>query len=250
MTGEPHLAEHPPPPRPITAGKAWATGHISAVARTQLPEPELRRLYIDERLSIRDISQATGISIRVVTSLAREYDIVLRPTGRTTRAKPITKEWLHEQYTVHRRPLADLARETGMSPTSMARWARHHQIPTRRGGAGHNPALCAVAAPPLLRPALHRRGGRDHLLNFAAAASYPTLGAAAEALKIKPLTLVRQVSRLERDLGGSLLERASRGRPMRLTPLGKKARKAIRKAFPDQDIPASESRGKPAGGQA
>ncbi|MGW9032333.1 hypothetical protein ACWGQ5_51830 [Streptomyces sp. NPDC055722] len=169
------LAEHPPPPRPIALGEA--AGHISAVARTQLPESELRRLYIDERLSIRDISQATGISVRVVTSLAREYDIVLRPTGRTTRAKPITKEWLHEQYALHRRPLADLARETGMSPTSMARWARHHQIPTRRGGAGHNPVLRALAdgvtAPPLLRPALERRGGREHLRNFAAAASYP-----------------------------------------------------------------------------
>lgn len=134
------LAEHPPPPRPITPGKAWATGHISAVARAQLPESELRRLYIDERLSIRRISQATGISISVVTALTCEYDIALRPTGRTSRAKPITREWLHEQYTVHRRPLADLARETGMSPTSMARWARHHQIPTRRGGAWPQPS--------------------------------------------------------------------------------------------------------------
>ncbi|MGP3980711.1 hypothetical protein [Streptomyces sp. KR80] len=79
-----------------------------------------------------------------------------------------------------------------MSPTSMARWARHHQIPTRRGGASHNPALRAladgIAAPRLLRPALHRRGGREHLLNFAAAASHPTLGVAAQALKIKQFT--------------------------------------------------------------
>ncbi|SHL54900.1 TniQ family protein [Streptomyces yunnanensis] len=225
------LAEHPRPPAPVTPGKVWATGHISAVARTQLPGPELRRLYIDERLSIRGISQATGISVRMITALAREYDIVLRPTGRTTRAEPITKEWLQEQYTVRRRPLVDLARETGMSPTSMARWARHHQIPTRRGGAGHNPALRALAngmaAPQLLRPALHRRGGREHLLNFAAAASYPTLGVAAQALKIKQFTLIGQVNRLERDLGGPLLERAARGRPMRLTPLGKKVKRAI-----------------------
>lgn len=232
------VAEHPPPPRPITPGKAWATGHISAAARAQLPESALRRFYIDERLSIRSISQATGINISVVTSLAREYDITLRPTGRTTRAKPITKEWLHEQYTVHRRPLADLARETGMSPTSMARWVRHHQIPTRRGGAGHNPALRALAdgvtAPPLLRPALERRGGREHLRNFAAASSYPTLAVAADALNVKWFTLVGQINRLERDLGGPLLERAVRGRPMRLTALGRRAKKAINKALPDR----------------
>ncbi|MEU3078539.1 TniQ family protein [Streptomyces laurentii] len=232
------LTEHPPSSRPITPGKAWATGHISAVARAQLPASELRRLYIDERLSIRRISQATGISISVVTALTREYDIVLRPTGRTSRAKPITREWLHEQYTVHRRPLADLARETGMSPTSMARWARHHQIPTRRGGAGHNPALRALAdgvtAPSLLRRALERRGGREHLRNFAAAASYPNLGAAADALNVKRFTLVGQINRLEQDLGGPLLERAVRGRPMRLTALGRRAKRAIDKALPGQ----------------
>lgn len=120
----------------------------------------------------------------------------------------------------------------------MARWARHHQISTRRGGAGHNPALRALAdgatAPPLLRLALERRGGREHLRNFAAAASYPTLGAAADALNVKRFTLVGQINRLERDLGGQLLERAVRGRPMRLTALGRRAKRAINKAFPDQ----------------
>jgi DNA-binding transcriptional LysR family regulator len=47
------------------------------------------------------------------------------------------------------------------------------------------------------------------------------LSEAAGHLGIKQSTLVTQVNRLERDPGGPLLERADRGQPMSLTPLGK-----------------------------
>ena len=40
-------------------------------------------------------------------------------------------------------------------------------------------------------------------------------------------TLVTAVGRLERELGGRLLIRAERGRPMRLTPLGAEVAAAV-----------------------
>jgi DNA-binding transcriptional LysR family regulator len=43
---------------------------------------------------------------------------------------------------------------------------------------------------------------------------------AAAALGINQSTLVTQINRLERDLGQALLERAERGRSMKLTPFG------------------------------
>lgn len=50
-----------------------------------------------------------------------------------------------EQYIHYRRTLADLAREKGMSPANMARWAHAHEIPLRpRGGGSHNTALHAM----------------------------------------------------------------------------------------------------------
>jgi Bacterial regulatory helix-turn-helix protein, lysR family len=55
---------------------------------------------------------------------------------------------------------------------------------------------------------------------FAAAIGYQTLSGAAEHLGVAQSTLVIQINRLERDIGGSLLERAERGRPMTPTGLG------------------------------
>jgi len=62
---------------------------------------------------------------------------------------------------------------------------------------------------------------RQRLDRFVAAVSYPTMSEAAAALGINQSALVTQISRLERDLGHPLYERAERGRPMRLTPVGK-----------------------------
>ncbi|MGW2719432.1 hypothetical protein [Streptomyces sp. NPDC001492] len=52
-------------------------------------------------------------------------------------------------------------------------------------------------------------------------------------------TLINQVSRLARDLGGPLHERAERGRPMKLTALGRRVVKAT-KAWLDLCDEASE----------
>lgn len=52
-------------------------------------------------------------------------------------------------------------------------------------------------------------------------------GEAAESLGISQATLVTQINRLEHDIGGPLLNRAERGRPMTLTPLGEQVLVAI-----------------------
>ena len=54
----------------------------------------------------------------------------------------------------------------------------------------------------------------QRLNRFAAAVGYRTLSEAAERLGITQSTLAIQINRLERDIGGPLLERAERGRPM------------------------------------
>ncbi|WP_406495750.1 LysR family transcriptional regulator [Streptomyces sp. NBC_00846] len=51
---------------------------------------------------------------------------------------------------------------------------------------------------------------------------------AAQALGINQPTLVIQINRLEKDLGQPLLERAERGRTMRLTPFGKRVAAAAK----------------------
>ncbi|WP_277328072.1 LysR family transcriptional regulator [Streptomyces sp. JH14] len=53
-----------------------------------------------------------------------------------------------------------------------------------------------------------------------------TLGAAARDMGVNGPTLVTQINRLASELGGPALERAERGRPMKLTPLGKRVVRA------------------------
>lgn len=113
-----------------------------------------------------------------------------------------------------------------MSTANMARWAKSHNVPLRsRGGASHSQALRAAdqahRAPRVLRPALSGQGASERLSRFAAASAFPSLGAAASGLGLNTFTLVAQINRIERELGGLLLVRAERGRNFHDTdPLG------------------------------
>jgi len=94
----------------------------------------------------------------------------------------------------------------------MARWAHLHQIPLRpRGGASHDSFLRstdqAADLPDPIRKALTSPYAWQRLNRFSATIGYRTLSEAAEHLGIRQSTLVTQISRLERDIGGCLLER-------------------------------------------
>ncbi|WP_338671511.1 hypothetical protein V1460_00795 [Streptomyces sp. SCSIO 30461] len=139
------LDEHPAPAPPLTKNAARATGRIRQQARQAIPAERFTQLYLDEHRSLQQIATLTGFSRRLLTDLAKEYGIPLREGPQDYRHRgTIEREWLFEQYVVHRRTLPDLARETGMSTANMARWAHTHNIPLRpRGGASHNVALRA-----------------------------------------------------------------------------------------------------------
>ncbi|WP_256340963.1 LysR family transcriptional regulator [Streptomyces sp. S-2] len=229
------LDEHPAPAPPLTKNAARATGRIRQQARQTVPAERFTQLYLDEHRSLQQIAKLTGFSRSVLTDLAKEYGIPLRGPQDHKRRGAIERDWLIEQYVQRRRTLPDLARETGMSPANMARWAHIHNIPLRpRGGASHSQALRAAEqtsrAPRILRPALTGQGAKERLNRFAAASSYPSLGTAASGLGLNTFVLVAQINRIERELGGPLLVRAERGRPMKLTPLGRNVLRAVRRS--------------------
>ena len=137
------LDEQPAPAAPLTATQARATGGIRHAARKLLTATEFRLRYVHRHQSLYDIAKQTGFSRQVLAKLAAEYGIVLREGPQDYKRKGvIDRDWLLEQYVGRRRTLSDLARETNMSPTNMARWARFHQIPLRPpGGASHDKYL-------------------------------------------------------------------------------------------------------------
>lgn len=233
------LDEQPAPSAELTERSARSTVQIRQRARREIPKDVLARLYLDERHSLQAIADMTGFSRGLLTGLAREYDIPIAGfQGRQPRVT-IERSWLFEQYVVRRRPLPDLAREQGMSRSNMARWARVHNIPLRRSGGGsHHAALrtteLAVYLPAILRNGLTSPYAWQRMRNFAAASSFSSMHEAARALNINRSTLVNQINQLEGDLGQPLLERATRGRAMKLTSFGKRVIAAITK------IPAEE----------
>lgn len=130
-----HLLERHPAPRVFrTCHEARANGAPSAGARSRLPRSEFLHLYQGQRRSLREIGDQLGVSRQTAGKLARDHQIAVRRPERPPRTD-IDRDWLHEQYVVRQRTLKDLANETGISPTSMARQAKAHQVPLRpRGG--------------------------------------------------------------------------------------------------------------------
>jgi DNA-binding transcriptional LysR family regulator len=229
------LDEHPAPAAPFTPTQARATGRVRHAARQVLTEEEFRRRYVDRHQSLHDIANETGFSRQTLARLAAEYDIALREGPQDYKRRGvIDRDWLLEQYVDRGRPLPDLAREKNMSTSNMARWAHRHQIPLRpRGGASHDSFLRSIdqAAdlPDPIRKALTSPYAWQRLNRFAAATDHRTLREAAEHLGITQSALVTQINRLERDIGGPLLERAERGRPMSPTPLGEQVVAALQR---------------------
>jgi len=185
----------------------------------------LTDLYEQKKLSLRAIAGRYGVERNLITRLARQYGIELRPAHTPRKHEEIDRDWLYTEYVLNRRALPDLAAEKGMSTMNMSRWAKVHGIALRgRGGPSHtaniDAAKAAQDAPEILRPALTQIVGAQRLSRFAAASVYPTLTAAATALGLNQPALHGQVTRLERELGGQLFERAQRGHPMTITALG------------------------------
>jgi Bacterial regulatory helix-turn-helix protein, lysR family len=124
-----------------------------------------------------------------------------------------------------RQHLPELAAEKGMSTMNMSLWAQRHGIQRRPRGEASKAANLEAAkqgkqAPAILRPALSQIGGAARLKRFEMVLRYPTITAAAADLGLRQAVLTSQITRLEGELGGALVERAQRGRPMTVTKRG------------------------------
>ncbi|MDQ1245715.1 MAG: hypothetical protein QG597_82 [Actinomycetota bacterium] len=222
----PRADPEPGAPLPTPYNRAYAN------AKAALPRERLADLYERERMSLRDIAATVDVSRQTIASLARDYGLPLRESGRPARTA-IDRAWLYNQYVTKRRALPEIAKEAGMTTANMARWAKTHSIPMRgRGGRSHSSSLAAESvaaeAPELIRPALAGIGGRERLERFSASMRYRTLADAADSLGIDQVTLLNQINRIESELGTQLFVRAERCYPMRLTDDGARVVATVR----------------------
>ena len=200
-------------------------------ARGALPRSRFVELYHDQRMSLRDIAVDVGVSRQTIARLAHDYEVSVRQPCRHTR-NPVDRDWLYEQYVTGRRALPDLAREAGMSTSSMARWAKTHAIPLRgRGGQSHSASLAAQRdVPSALEHDSTLVGTRtwQRLQLFACAARYRTLTVAAQELGVRPISLINRIKYLESELGMQLLVRPENGCAMQLTDDGIQMLRSLR----------------------
>lgn len=222
---------HPRPcsPRPRKRGP----GQAYQKARLQLTRERFIHRYEQERLTLHEIGAQIGVSRGVITRLAHDYEIPIRkPYNRE--GAVIDRDWLHQQYVIHRRSLPDIAQQCDLTSSTVARWAKIYDIPIRpKGGASHvktfDERQVVQRAPALLQPALAEVGGWERLQRFADAARYVTLTVAAAELGLAHGRLTIQIKRIEHEIGHQLIIRAERDHPMKLTDAGKRVVKAVDK---------------------
>ena len=220
------LTQHPAISRQLSAPTTPALTGLAG----RLPPEILSAHYHQQRMTLRDIASRYHVDRKTVARLAHQYGIDTRQ-GRPREHEEIDRNWLYTEYIVHRRTLPELAAEKGMSTMNMSLWAQRHGIQRRPRGEASKAANLEAAkqgrqAPTILRPALSQIGGAARLKRFEMVLQYPTITAAAADLGLRQPVLTSQITRLEGELGGALIERAQRGRPMTLTKRGARVLRA------------------------
>ncbi|MBS1693788.1 MAG: TniQ family protein [Actinobacteria bacterium] len=138
-----HLLERSPLPRPMVRRKRqWARNQTRLhFARQQLTCEELTRLHKRQKWTMYAIGRHFGIDSKVVKALALEYGIDVAMGN--TPARPLTAEWLRQQYVVDQRSLTDIERETGVSRSTIKRRLIALGLPVRSNQAA--PAVSITA---------------------------------------------------------------------------------------------------------
>ncbi len=227
-----HVCEEHPAPRESRRPSRRAPAEPKPrpayeMARAALPPDRLRQLYEVEGQSLTGIGASIGVSRQTVAQLARDYGIVITKHGRGRyRIDPV---WFRQQYVDKNRSLSDISVECGVSVGCLVKAARRAQIPMR--GLSRRSAEDVAAdsnVPRWLAPAMTTQGGWERLQRLPHIASHASFAAAGRALGVPGFSLGAQVARIERDLGGPVLIRATEHSPLRLTRRGKRAVAAVR----------------------
>jgi hypothetical protein len=184
-------------------------------AQQLLTRDFFEREYLAGRKRLAQIATETGLPKKLVTHHAHQAGIPLS-TGRDITL--IDPNWLREQYLDRRRSFPDIAAELGVSEMTVNRAAHRYQIPIRPAGVTSHPEMLRTLGghiPKDVRRAVEDGlWGWQRLHRFKQAMGFETIEEAADYLGTHQATLVRQLQRLERDIGAQLYHRAARARPL------------------------------------
>ena len=183
----------------------------------------IQQQRIERRQGLRQIAVDTAVSRKVLAAILLDDGYELESGRVGLRVDP---EWMREQYVEKKRTLPDIGRELGVSQGTMCRIAEVTGITVRsRGGSSHASVLKEVLdVREPLRSALRGHNAEQRVRRFQMVARCTSINEGARKLGIRQSVAVTQLQRLERDVGGLLIQRRIRGlgnHSQHLTQLGK-----------------------------
>jgi len=97
----------------------------------QLDVDLLIRLYVEERMTIRQISAQLEVGAKTINRRLSAAGIPMRPPGPDRHECLRDKSWLDDQYVVKRKSLHAIADEIGASTAVVRGWLKQHGIDRR-----------------------------------------------------------------------------------------------------------------------
>jgi TniQ len=185
--------------------------HLATDPSGDLLDPaRLRHLYNNEQLALRDIASR---SLTTETTVRQ----TLTTTGTQLEAnRPyrvlITREWFEQHYLNTNKSVRQAAREAGCSPTTLRLRAREHDIPFGITASPANPFaswLPYYMPPPTVIAACAGRRGIEYVRQVLTMPPYRTQRAAAAALGIHEVVLMRHRQHVEHAAGIRIFRPAS-----------------------------------------
>lgn len=192
-----------------------------AQARARFTRSFFEREYVHGGKRLRQIAAETGYNRKFLAECARDAGIPLAVARQTT---PIDEAWLREQYLNRKRSFPDIATGLDVSEMTVIRAAHRYGIPTRPADGTSHPDMIKTldkSLPRDIRRAVEgSRHGWQRLHRFEITMGLPTIEQAAAHLGADQAALVRQLQRLENDIGAQLFHRSTPTKSMRPTRRG------------------------------
>nr|BEK65015.1 TniQ family protein [Kitasatospora purpeofusca] len=196
---------------PTPSGQIARRGGSPIPRQGVLAPEELRRLYIDERLSTPKIAKLAGCTSSTVGRFLKEAGI---PTRRregpmlTAQGSPVTAEWLRREYVELGRDTPDIALELGCHTAQVSHLMKRFGIPARALFATTN-RFARLQIP--LSPAMSAVSTmRNHIQRMRIILQLPghhDLAAAIRALNVPDSSLRYQLNAIEEAVGFRIIER-------------------------------------------
>lgn len=105
----------------------------------------LRRLYVDEGLTSRQISERIGVGFKTILRRLKEFGIEARAPGPARHEKLRDAGWLRDQYEKQEKSTVTIASEIGASARVVATWLEAHGIQSRPKGNKRGLVMSAEA---------------------------------------------------------------------------------------------------------